>query len=65
MELPHLFARNGMNRQTDEAIPFLNGNLRTILICLSLFRMGIFEAAHGWGWGKKSPPSFLKSVTMS
>ena len=30
-------------------------------ICLTLFRMAIFEAAHGWGGGrgcqKKSPPS--------
>ena len=30
-------------------------------IALTLFRMGIFEAAHGWG-DLKRPPS-LKSVT--
>ena len=29
---------------------------------LTLFRMGFFEAAHGWGGGQKGPLS-LKSVT--
>ena len=30
---------------------------------LTLFRMGIFEAAHGWERGEKTSPSSLKSVT--
>ena len=30
--------------------------------CLSLFRMSIFRAAHGWGRAKRPSPS-LKSVT--
>ena len=32
-----------------------------VACCLTLFRMGIFMAAHGWG-DQKGPPS-LKSVT--
>ena len=35
---------------------------RNQLIRLTLFRMGFFGAAHGWGRNKKAPPS-LKSVT--
>ena len=31
-------------------------------IRLTLFRMGIVGAAHGWGGGEKCPPS-LKSIT--
>ena len=34
----------------------------TFLVILTLFRMGFFGAAHGWGGGKKAPTS-LKSVT--
>ena len=31
-------------------------------LTLTMFRMGFFGAAHGWGWGQKGPLS-LKSVT--
>ena len=31
---------------------------------LTLFRMGIFGAAHGWGGGEQKGHSSLKSVTM-
>ena len=34
----------------------------TCLPALTLFRMGFFGAAHGWGGAKKGLPS-LKSVT--
>ena len=32
-------------------------------ICLTLFRMGFFGAAHGWGGGVQKGPPSLKSVT--
>ena len=34
----------------------------TLTQILTLFRMGLFGAAHGWGRGQKGPHS-LKSVT--
>ena len=36
--------------------------LRSESAPITLFRMGIFGAAHGWGGGQKGPPT-LKSVT--
>ena len=31
---------------------------------LTLFRMGFFGAAHGWGGDQKAPPPSLKSIMM-
>ena len=29
---------------------------------LNLFKLGIFEADHGWGWGKKPPLHLLLKI---
>ena len=38
------------------------GQCTFYLLTFTLFRMGFFGAAHGWGGGQKGPTS-LKSVT--
>ena len=35
-----------------------------ILIYLTLFRMGLFGAAHGWGEGRAKRPPSLKSAKI-
>ena len=47
--------------ETKHWFAFRNTFLQTESNCLTLFRMGFFGAAHGWG-GQKGLP-FLKSVT--
>ena len=41
--------------ETKHWFAFRNTFLQTESNCLTLFRMGFFGAAHGWG-GKKAPP---------
>ena len=44
-------------------VEFYYIELFKICIILTLFRMGIFGAAHGWGRGGQKGPLSLKSVT--
>ena len=39
-----------------EVFPVSNSASQTTIDCSTLFRIGIFGAAHGWGYAKRPPP---------
>ena len=39
--------------------------LRSKRVILTLFRMGIIGAAHGWGWAKKAPLTKIGHISYN